>query len=332
MSAFTFPAPNLDLWMPFNVGRFLRKSSQLTPQQTEVQLWGEFRKWAEKRIKAHAKASWASRVRWAKERGIDPSILEHLSIAPNTILDSLSKSEKTRNWLANAKKRSEKASKAAKVRWAKKGSAASMSAAAENPGGLRPPTPPGLLTKNLLSINPLTPFSPDLLPQSSPNILQSILQIFGLSEGMGKPGNFAAAGLAGQAGRETIVGGVAASVARHGGGKATEFSLWSDPQKPGSGGDIQFEFFRAEVLAFWRGQNPGKADCPWIRSDRRALHQFIVGSPTLTLDEFRQLLRNRAQSEINPSELPRRWLRDLMEYADGPLDRFKKPLQKPRQL
>jgi hypothetical protein len=332
MSAYAFPAPNFDMWMPFNFGQFLRKIAPLTSDPALEYVQALAADWIEKKARAHAKASWAAQIRWARKKGRDPSTLGHSEHVSSIGIASLLSSEKMQRWIASARKRSEKARRAAKARWAKKASAPSIAAAGETVVGFQPPTPPVLLTKNLSSINPLTPFSPDLLPQSSPNILQSILRIFGVSEGMEKPGNSAVgAGLAGKV-RETLGAGVAESVARSVGAMAPEFSRRSDPQKQVPGSDVQFEFFRAEVLAFWRGQNPGKADCPWIRSDRRALHQFIEGSPTVTLDQFRQLLRNRAQSEVNPSELPRRWLRDLMEYADGPLNRFKKPLQGPRQF
>ena len=99
-----------------------------------------------------------------------------------------------------------------------------------------------------------------------------------------------------------------------------------------SSADPRLVDFQAEVFKFWSGQNPKGHKCPWARPDWRALVEYLAGSPKAGLGHFKQLLKNRADSDINPSMPPRKWLRDLEEFASGPLDRFKKPTRGIRRL
>lgn len=99
----------------------------------------------------------------------------------------------------------------------------------------------------------------------------------------------------------------------------------SHPSKTPAGQDRRFGVFQAEVSKFYEQQNPKGSPLEWIRSDRGALIDFLRRAPSMGLAQFRDLLRNRAASEVNPSSPPASWLRDLQEFADGPLDRFKKP-------
>lgn len=43
----------------------------------------------------------------------------------------------------------------------------------------------------------------------------------------------------------------------------------------------------------------------------------------MKLAAFRQLLVNRADSDVVPSDPPRLWIRDLVRFAAGALDRYK---------
>jgi hypothetical protein len=104
------------------------------------------------------------------------------------------------------------------------------------------------------------------------------------------------------------------------------------PPKHTPAKDPRFETYRSEIFAFWRGQNPAGESCPWIMPDRRALADFLDGAPSMKLAQFKALLRTRADSEINPAAPPRAWLRDLMEYSAGPLDRYKKQLRPRRSI
>lgn len=88
--------------------------------------------------------------------------------------------------------------------------------------------------------------------------------------------------------------------------------------------DSRLEAFEGEVLEFWRGQNPEHPSYHINAPDRRALVDLLERHPHLRLEDFRRLLQNRAQSEINPSAAPCKWLRSVVEYSSGPLRKFGK--------
>lgn len=89
----------------------------------------------------------------------------------------------------------------------------------------------------------------------------------------------------------------------------------------------RFSQFQDEVLRFWSEQNPEQPSCPWTQLDSKALLEYLRGSPGTDLERFKMLLRNRAASGINPRALPRKWVGDLEEYGEGPLDRYAKPVR-----
>ena len=102
--------------------------------------------------------------------------------------------------------------------------------------------------------------------------------------------------------------------------------------KPVMSGVGEISVFRDEVQAYWRAQNPGTKVFPWGPPDERALAALVASSSGLDLEGFRLLLRNRGASEVMSSALPRRWLRSLMEFAGGPLDRAHKAARGARSL
>jgi len=106
----------------------------------------------------------------------------------------------------------------------------------------------------------------------------------------------------------------------------------SAPAKDGGASDPRHIPFKKEVFAYWIAQNPRGGLCPWDGADAAALSAMLKASPQLDLETFKQLLRNRAKSDVNPADLPRAWLRDVMRFAAGPLDRFNKPLKEGRKL
>lgn len=95
-------------------------------------------------------------------------------------------------------------------------------------------------------------------------------------------------------------------------------------KKPRGDPDPRHTVFKGELQAYWRGQNPGGRQLPWAGPDAAALADLLRASPELDLAGFRQLLEHRAQSDVNPADLPRAWLRDLMRFTAGSLDRFNK--------
>jgi hypothetical protein len=122
-----------------------------------------------------------------------------------------------------------------------------------------------------------------------------------------------------------------------GGARASNFR--SDPENAGPAAGNpesvnQAKFsgeLKAEVFRFWAGAGVEEFECPWSDLEDRASDSFLKQNPRMDLPHFKQLLRNRAASEaINRSEPPHKWLRSLMKYADGPLDRYGKPLRPAR--
>ena len=89
--------------------------------------------------------------------------------------------------------------------------------------------------------------------------------------------------------------------------------------------DNRHQPFKEQVFHQWEFFHPS-TKCPWGGADAKALSDMLKASLDLTLDEFSRLLENRSRSEINISDLPRTWLRTLVKFSSGPLDRFQQPI------
>lgn len=109
-------------------------------------------------------------------------------------------------------------------------------------------------------------------------------------------------------------------------------SVVSDRQNDKFLDDARFAGFLTEVKRYWKAMNKEGPACPSSEADNSALAQVLRDDPALTLAQFKAMLHNRADSaaagEINPSALPRTWLRQIAEFATGPLDRYGKPLRR----
>jgi uncharacterized protein YdaU (DUF1376 family) len=98
----------------------------------------------------------------------------------------------------------------------------------------------------------------------------------------------------------------------------------SHPVRAPQPADGRFEPFKREIFAYWRGLNPEHPNCPWGDPELRALEAFLSRHPDASLSSFKQLLHNRADSHVPGGVSPGKWIRGLMEYSEGPLNRFKK--------
>lgn len=96
--------------------------------------------------------------------------------------------------------------------------------------------------------------------------------------------------------------------------------------------DPRTDSFKHELEDYWKAQNPRGAPLTWDSRLAASMRGMLQAQPELTVDRFMELLRARAQSEVNPAELPYTWLRDIDIYSAGPLDRYRKPLTSRRQL
>jgi hypothetical protein len=88
--------------------------------------------------------------------------------------------------------------------------------------------------------------------------------------------------------------------------------------------------FKAAIEAYWKFKNPDD-EMPWDGAEGKALGMWLAASPNTTIDQFKKYLRNRAKSEVTPSDRPSLWIRNITSYAAGPLDRYGKPLTKSNQ-
>lgn len=93
------------------------------------------------------------------------------------------------------------------------------------------------------------------------------------------------------------------------------------------GNGDRFAGFQQELFAYWNGQNPEGPKSGWEKRDSAVLRGLLESHPDLQLEDFKKCLRNRAHSQVNPAELPHTWLRDVLKFAAGPLDRYGKPLR-----
>jgi hypothetical protein len=84
--------------------------------------------------------------------------------------------------------------------------------------------------------------------------------------------------------------------------------------------------FKAAIHAYWKHKNP-ELECPWDGSEGAQLGMWLKANPKVEIEQFKNMLRNRARSpDVNHSVRPSKWIRDITDFANGPLDRFNKPL------
>jgi hypothetical protein len=83
--------------------------------------------------------------------------------------------------------------------------------------------------------------------------------------------------------------------------------------------------FKDAIKKYWVGKNPD-VEMPWGPAEVRSLAMWLKESPNATLDQFISWLRNRFKSEIIHTDRPSRWIRNVTMFANGPIDRYGKPL------
>lgn len=92
--------------------------------------------------------------------------------------------------------------------------------------------------------------------------------------------------------------------------------------------DERYQPFKKTLEHLWKYQNPSDPAPAWDVADTSQLSKFLKAWPTLDKETFTQWLRNYDNSEdINESLLPRQIIPRIHEYAKGPLNKFKKPLE-----
>lgn len=89
--------------------------------------------------------------------------------------------------------------------------------------------------------------------------------------------------------------------------------------------DPRFTPFRDEIARYWELTNPN-VPMPWDGSEAKRLNEWLKACPTLTLANLQTMLDNRSRSDIVQSHRPRTWIQSLTDYANGPVDRYGKPI------
>ncbi len=132
--------------------------------------------------------------------------------------------------------------------------------------------------------------------------------------------------------------GVGVGVGKGGEKKKEQKQIPSAKDKPSQGSDgekikqtkaalvqSRHDAFKDAIKKYWAGKNPD-VEMPWGPAEGRTLAIWLKESPTTTLDQFISWLRNRFKSEVNHTERPSTWIRNVTIFANGPIDRFRKPL------
>lgn len=295
MSTLVLPRPYAYRWMPLDLNEFFEKAN-ISPQECEAYVREQVQKMMRKRWNYHMRAQKGACARWNIHR-FPPSIEDARAYAASIGKHLENGYENTIRWIANSQKRRAHASRAANARWHKIEHPVSIGEAAA--GSRKSST---TIKRVLKVLNPLTPFQRNNPFQKFPNIDRRD------SADDLEAGNILATPSESVAEEQTSFWG--------------RFKTAPVPRNE----DSRIEQFRNAVKDFWRRNNPDNPECPWIRKDQKALEEFLEGSPNITLEKFNEWLHYRGRSEINYTDLPRRWLANLAEFADGPLDRFRKRL------
>jgi uncharacterized protein YdaU (DUF1376 family) len=354
---------------PLDISQFLMDTHHLNPTATAAYMHLLIHYWRHGALprerEALASIAHLSVDAWSIAQA---SLQALFRVGRDGLLHQLKLDRERAEWFRKRQKAKEKASKAANIRWAKfrdekRWADAALDVAADHatgsppsslagspqtpfldpintplPGGgsRRPPEPPPPGTGARPGVIPVA-------PKITPNSTDFASSRAGLGaagarssgqkgENKAKPKDFGATGIEKIEVRVSHRPGIAASR--------------NTPRRPGNGHsrktgnlrfgsalpDSRFEPFSEEIFAFWAKQNPAREKCPWINPDQRALSRLLKGSPNMTLEEFKRLLRNRAKSDVNPAALPRSWVGHIQEYAEGRLDRFKQVVRGGRTL
>lgn len=354
------PELKLNLWMPLDLGPFLQDTAHLSTEEIGAYILLLIYYWAHgplpndpKRLANIAKIPIDT---WSNTQ---EALSMYFFVGSDGLLHQKGADRRRAQWLDKRLKAREKAIKAITARWSKH--RAKLASTSDTPSIreeirgeilehyptsviqeqkqiLPTPTPPTPsaqvgIEKPSSRSRKKTPrqlgVSPRQLGRSlrqlgkSPRQLKSVeeaKQGKNDSEAIGEFPNGADAGQVHPGGENARAGGAGAAAK----GKILD----SDPQKV----DPREYEIKSEVLAYWAGQNPDGPELHFNRADDRAFAALLRDHPELNLATVKKLLRNRAQSLINPTSAPHKWLRNLFEYAAGPLGKYGKPLSRPRLI
>ena len=92
--------------------------------------------------------------------------------------------------------------------------------------------------------------------------------------------------------------------------------------------DTRHTPFRESIAAYWKHKNPDTPELPWGAGDAKQLSTLLAENPSLTLQQFQNLLNNRGKSAVAHGERVSYWIRNVTKFSE-PLDAYGKPKQAP---
>ena len=101
-------------------------------------------------------------------------------------------------------------------------------------------------------------------------------------------------------------------------------------KKGSKGSDPRHAACKSVLDSFWARHNT--LPMPWSGKEAKHLSSVLSANPSLSVEQFEQILENRSASEVNHSEGPGIFLLNITKYANGPLDRYGKPLGRSARL
>jgi uncharacterized protein YdaU (DUF1376 family) len=88
--------------------------------------------------------------------------------------------------------------------------------------------------------------------------------------------------------------------------------------------DVRHAVFRSVLAEYWLAKNPLSPEMPWTGRDAAQLNQLLKASPLLNEVQFRQLLQNRARSQVAHGDRVYLWIHNLTRYQE-PMTQYNKP-------
>lgn len=70
----------------------------------------------------------------------------------------------------------------------------------------------------------------------------------------------------------------------------------------------------------------------WDVSEAKHLSDFLKATPSMTPDVFQKCLINRFKSEVSHSGRPRKWISNIADFLEAPLDKYNRPILELTQL
>jgi uncharacterized protein YdaU (DUF1376 family) len=319
--------PKVDIFMPLYIGRYLQDTPHLDALKSGAYLHLLMHIWVRGPL-PNDPAELATIAKCTPDAWsmCQASVMHYFKLGSDGMLHQGGAERLKGEWIDKRVKAHEKAQKAANARWGKyKAKKAMLQALPEQ-------CPTSVYEEQVQELPPPTPSAArrgmQAKPPSAPSIPNPNGRNPAKSKAKAKPPKSAAVGPRKVANGAMPHPGPKDRVAV---AKNASNGHAKNAHHPPNG-DLRQAGFEREILEFWERQNPEHPKYLFSDPDRRALRDLLKRHPALSLPELRRMLRNRAQSEINPAAPPHKWLRDVIGFSAGPLGKYGKPLRAARVL